>query len=238
MGYATHILTLSEYIRKEICEILRWPENRVTAVPLAPAEVFRPRPSEHVAAACRALGLPEDYLLFVGSLEPRKNIGLVIEALERCRFDIPLVLVGWEAWGEKRWLEAARSKGLEKRIFIVGYVDDETLARLYSGATALVYPSLYEGFGLPILEAMACGCPVICSNVSSMPEVAGDAARLIDPFDAEDLAAAIDEVIDSSAYRAHLFQKGLRRAAAFSWTRTARKTLAVFRKVIEENRMS
>lgn len=238
MRYVTHILTISQYIREEICDILGWPPSGVTAVPLAPADVFRPRAQEDAAAARKTLHLPEDYLLFVGSLEPRKNIGLVVEALRRCRSDIPLVLAGWEGWGDKSWLEAVRSKGLKEKIFIVGYVDDETLASLYTGATALVYPSLYEGFGLPIVEAMACGCPVICSNVSSMPEVAGGAARLIDPSDPDDLAAAIDEVAGSPAYRADLSQRGFVRAEAFSWARTARETLGVFQAVIEENGLS
>ncbi len=234
--FATHILTLSQYMREEICDMLDWPENRVTAVPLAPADVFHPRDKRDVAATCRALGVPDDYLLFVGSLEPRKNLDLLVKALEQGRFDIPLVLVGWEGWGEKAWLKAVRSNKLKKRIFVVGYVDDETLARLYTGAMALVYPSLYEGFGLPILEAMACGCPVICSNVSSMPEVAEDAARLINPLDVQDLIAAIDEVVDSSVYRAHLSKKGLVRASTFNWARTARETLEVFRAVMDEKR--
>ena len=236
MPYATHILTLSQYIRDEICDVLKWPAERVTAVPLAPAKPFRPKADEDVAAARRTFGLPRDYLLFVGSLEPRKNIGLVVEALARCRTDIPLVLVGWEAWGDKSWLKAARSRGLCKRIYLLGYVDDETLACLYTGATCLVYPSLYEGFGLPIVEAMACGCPVICSNVASMPEVAGDAARLIDPEDPDDVAAAIDEVAASPGLRQDMVRRGFARAAAFHWQRTAEETRAVFRAVIEENR--
>lgn len=118
---------------------------------------------------------------------------------------------------------------------MTGYLDDDTLACLYSGATALVYPSLYEGFGLPIVEAMACGCPVICSNVSSMPEVAGDAARLIDPRNPDDLATAIEEVVESSVTQKDLAQRGLARAATFTWRRTALETRQVFQAVIEEN---
>lgn len=233
MHHVTHILTLSQYVREEICHVLGWPLERVTAIPLAPAKVFRPKSRQEVAKARTKFCLPDDYLLFVGSMEPRKNIGLLMKALQICRSCIPLVLVGWEAWGEKGWLETARSQ-FPRRIFLLGYVDDETLASLYSGAAALVYPSLYEGFGLPILEAMACGCPVICSNAASMPEVAGGAARLVDPRNPEDLAAAIDELMGSTDRRKRLTQEGLRRAAQFSWERTARQTAALFRKVLQE----
>ena len=114
-----------------------------------------------------------------------------------------------------------------------GYVDEETLACLYSGAAAVVYPSWYEGFGLPVLEAMACGCPVICSNTSSLPEVAGDAAIFVGPEDAEGLAHALDTVLDDSALRQSLAQRGLMRAAEFSWENTATRTLEVFANVLE-----
>ncbi|ROR03142.1 glycosyltransferase family 4 protein [Desulfosoma caldarium] len=236
LDYATHILTISQYMREEICRLLGWPEEKVTAVPLAPARHFSPRPLEAVALVRKRLGLPKEYLLFVGSLEPRKNIGLAVQALTRCRHDIPLVLVGWTAWGDKRWLAEAQLHRRRPRLIALGYTDDETLACLYSGATALVYPSLYEGFGLPILEAMACGCPVICSNTSSMPEVAGEAAHLIDPLDPQDLASAIDQVLDASDYRQHLIRAGLKRAAGFSWERTARQTRSVFQAILSEAR--
>lgn len=238
LSRATHILTLSDYMRDEISCVLQWPQEKITAVPLAPAEHFAPRNPEAVASVRKRLGLPNHYLLFVGSLEPRKNIGLAVQALHRCRSDMPLVLAGWEAWGDKTWLETVPTGRRQPKIFRLGYVDDETLACLYSGATALIYPSLYEGFGLPILEAMACGCPVICSNKSSMPEVAGAAARLIDPGNPDDLAAAIDEVTGCPEYRQDLIHRGYARAAAFSWTRTAQETQAVFSAVMAKNHLS
>lgn len=180
----------------------------------------------------RNLGLPEDYLLFVSSLEPRKNIDLLVAALELTRTDIPLVLVGWQGWGEKPWMEKVNSKRLKGRIFFTGHLPDRDLKAVYSGATALIYPSIYEGFGLPILEAMACRCPVICSNAASMPEVAGDAAILIDPFDADDLARAIDLIVhDTSAGKA-LIEKGVRHVAGFTWRKTAQKTVDIFKQVI------
>jgi glycosyltransferase involved in cell wall biosynthesis len=234
MRYAAHILTVSEFMQQEICDILDLKPEQVTAVPEAPAPHFWHRSPEAIQRVRQNFSLPQEYLLFVGSLEPRKNLPRIIQAMERCKMDIPLVLAGWEGWGDKTWMETIRGAGLEERIFVTGYVDDETLTCLYSGATALVYPSLYEGFGLPILEAMACGCPVICSNVASMPEVAGDAAFLVDPFDAEDLAAAVDKIVGDQAIRQHLIAKGFARASAFTWKQTAEKTRDVFLRVAQE----
>jgi glycosyltransferase involved in cell wall biosynthesis len=228
MRYAAHILTVSEFIRNEICEVLSIPPEDVTAIPEAAAPHFWRRSFDAVERVRGIHSLPQEYLLFVGSLEPRKNLPLLIHAMRRCRTDISLVLAGWEGWGEKSWMETIQGTGLEKRIVFTGYVDDETLACLYSGATAFVYPSLYEGFGLPILEAMSCGCPVICSNTASMPEVAGNAAVLIDPCDAEELAVAIDTLTGDRDMRYAQIQKGLCRAAEFSWRRTAELTRDVF----------
>jgi glycosyltransferase involved in cell wall biosynthesis len=231
MCYASHILTVSEFIRNEICEILSIFPEQVTVVPEASAPQFWPRPLEAIQQVRRSFFLPHEYLLFVGSQEPRKNLPLLVQALCCCRTDIPVVIAGWEGWGDKSWMEKIQGSGLEKRIVFTGFVDDETLACLYSGATAFVYPSFYEGFGLPILEAMSCGCPVICSNVASMPEVAGNAAYLINPCDAEELAFAIDLMAGNKDARLLQIQKGLCRAAEFTWRRTAEQTREVFCRV-------
>lgn len=236
--YSNHIVTLSRFVKNEVCDFLHWPEERVTAIPLAPAPHFKPKSSEDVQRVLKRFAIPSDYILFVGSLEPRKNLQAVIQALSKTTSKIALVLAGWAAWGEKRWLHEAERKGLLKRIFLTGYVDDETLACLYSGALALVYPSLYEGFGLPILEAMACGCPVICSNASSMPEVAGDAACYISPHNPEELSHAIDLVLQSSNHRNDLIFKGSRRAALFTWQKTAQATMQLFRDVVNDGPIS
>lgn len=229
MRHAAHILTVSEFVRNEICEVLAITPEMVTVVPEAAAPHFWPRSREFVERIRHRYSLPQDYLLFVGSLEPRKNLPILIRAMQQCQSDIPLVLVGWEGWGDKSWMETIRHAGLEKRIIFTGYVSDDTLACLYSGATVFVYPSLYEGFGLPILEAMACGCPVICSNTASMPEVAGDAAVLIDPCDTGDVANAIDVLVGDPDLRLGMAQKGMVRAAAFSWLRAAAMTMDVIR---------
>jgi len=160
---------------------------------------------------------------------------LLIQAMRRCNPNISLLLVGWQGWGDKSWMQTIHESGLAQRIILTGYVDDETLACLYSGASAFVYPSLYEGFGLPILEAMACGCPVICSDVASMPEVAGEAAIRIDPAGIDDLTAAIDLLSGDQHERQRLIARGFARAADFTWKRTAEKTLEVFQKTASGN---
>jgi len=235
LGYATHIITISNFIRSEICDELHLPGEKVTAIPLAPDLFFFPRKRGKAEVVVEALGLPRDYILFVGTLEPRKNLPILIKAAAVCESDIPIVLVGWEGWGSEEWLEMVKDQGLRSRIFTTGYVDEESLACLYSNALALVFPSLYEGFGLPVLEAMACGCPVICSDAASLPEVAGNAAILIDPAEFEDLAVAIDRVVSDSALRMDLIKKGFERAGQFSWERTAKQTLEVFRSVVDQD---
>ena len=231
LPYASHILTISEYVRNEIIDEIGLPPHLVTSIPLAPDPTFYPREKPQVGEVLRRHGWPEEYILFVGTLEPRKNLSLLIKALTIADTKIPLILAGWQGWGDKKWMQIISDQELQRRIFFTGYVDEETLACLYTGASAFVFPSLYEGFGLPILEAMACGCPVICSNAASMPEVAGKAAFLIDPTDAEALAYALDSVLTDSTLRQSMIQQGIERAKQFSWKETAVKTLEIFQQV-------
>ncbi len=231
MSYATHILTISKFIRQEIIDEFSVPPEMVTAIPLAPDPIFGLRTAEEVKKVKQQYKLPESYLLFVSSLEPRKNINLLIEAMHSVSVDIPLVLVGWQGWGDKDWLEKIKSTSLKNRIHIIGHVPDEHLVEIYNGATALVYPSLYEGFGLPIVEAMACGCPVICSNAASMPEAAGDAGLFINPQKSNELSDAIETVVMNSEKRTELIRRGHLQAKSFSWERTANETLTLFKKV-------
>ena len=231
LPYASHILTISEYVRNEIIEETGLPPHLVTSIPLAPDPVFFPRERPQVTEVLKRHGWPEEYILFVGTLEPRKNLSLLIKALTIAETKVPLILAGWQGWGDKKWMQLLDNRKLQQRIFFTGYVDEETLTCLYTGASAFVFPSLYEGFGLPILESMACGCPVICSNAAGMPEVAGKAAFLIDPTDAEGLAHALDAVLTDSQLRQSMIQQGIERAKQFSWKETAVKTLEVFSQV-------
>lgn len=234
LHFASHILTISEFIRQEICNTFTLSPSTVSAIPLATDSHFHPRSAEKIDLVRKRYNLTGEFLLFVGSLEPRKNLPLLIQAIQRCNIRVSLILVGWEGWGDKSWMQTIRESGLGERIILAGYVDDETLACLYSGATAFVYPSLYEGFGLPILEAMACGCPVICSNIASMPEVAGDAAIQIDPTNPDELTRAIEGVIADDTLRHWMIHNGFLRAEQFTWCKTAENTLEMFKKVVSE----
>jgi alpha-1,3-rhamnosyl/mannosyltransferase len=229
LRYANHILTSSEFTRREIIDEFKVSSSMVTAIPLAPDPLFVPSNDDVVKKVRLKYNLPGSYLLFVSTLEPRKNIDLLIEALTIADTDIPLVLVGWQGWGEKRWLEKIGGKNLKNGIYLTGHISDHDLRAVYTGAQALVYPSLYEGFGLPIVEAMACNCPVICSDAASMPDVAGDAAILIDPGRSDELAAAIETVVHDTEIRNKLVKRGFKQAAGFTWESTARKTLEVFK---------
>lgn len=181
--------------------------------------------------------LPTPYLLYVGSINARKNIARLLEAYARVRERHPqlnLVIGGKRQWQTRAIDETLERLRLTDHIHFTGYVSDTDLPALYSAATAFVFPSLYEGFGLPPLEAMACGTPVITSNVSSLPEVVGNAALLVDPYDVQALTRAIERIVQDEALRADLRQRGLGRAQQFSWAEVARKTCAVYEQVLNQ----
>lgn len=203
---AACVIAVSEFTAREVEELLRVPRERIRVVPNAVEPVFAP-------GGPRAEG---EYVLAVGTLEPRKNLPRLAEAARRVGRE--LRVVGETGWGDVR-LEGAR---------VLGRVDDAELARLYRGAACLAYPSLYEGFGIPVLEAMACGTPVVTSRGGGTEEVAGGAAVLVDPLDVEAIAAGIEEAVGR---RAELRALGLERARAFSWDDSARRTVAVYREV-------
>lgn len=234
LAYASHVVTISRFVMEEARSRLGLEKDRLSVVPLAADAVFFPRSASEIEVVRRQFGLQGPYFLFVGSLEPRKNLRLVWNALQRLKATVPLVLAGWHAWGEKSWLAEALSPSVActSRVVLTGFVDDATLAALYTGATALVYPSLYEGFGLPVLEAMACGCPVVCSNTSALPETAGDAALYIEPHDADGLANVLERLLTDVAMRETCRSRGLERARAFSWEKSAQAMGYVFRKLI------
>jgi glycosyltransferase involved in cell wall biosynthesis len=228
---ADAIITPSQAVRYDVIERLHVPSDRVVAIPEAAGPQF-------ARAADGALGrmrwkyhLPTRYVLSVGSLEPGKNRRRLIHAyaqLWREGLDCPLVVAGQPAWRYRGDLELVRRLGLEDRVRFLGYVPDDDLPALYSGATIFAFPSLYEGFGLPVLEAMSCGTPVITSSISATAEVAGDAALVVDPRDTDALAEAIRRVARDAALRGDLRARGLERARHFSWQRTARETLFVY----------
>jgi glycosyltransferase involved in cell wall biosynthesis len=216
------ILTVSEFSRQRLIEYLQLDPNKVVAIPNGVDERFNPAASENVPAMRARLGLPERYVLFVGSLDPRKNLLGLLKAWDQisAKLDCPLVICGASS-------HVFRSAGIEKlpeRVVLSGYVADEDLPALYAGAALFVYPSLYEGFGLPVIEAMACGTPVVCSSTTSLGEVAGSAACLVDPANGDSIAAGILRAAEDEELRRGLRSRGLQRAAEFSWDRTARET--------------
>jgi alpha-1,3-rhamnosyl/mannosyltransferase len=175
-------------------------------------------------------------MLYVGTMEPRKNLLQIVRAMslfpDNLRKHLPLVCVGWRGWKNEELMVEINRLELATDFFFLGRVDDNNLAKLYSGARVFLYPSVYEGFGLPILEAMACGCPVICSNQASLPEVAGDAAVLVAPEDHELLAHKIENTIENKDFRQHLVETGYQQITKFSWEKAAGKTMAVFRQLM------
>lgn len=215
-------ISVSEFTRKEARRYLGLNGNSITVIPLANSpEVFYPRTDLEIESMRRRFGIPERYFVFVGTGDPRKNRPIISEALQAANLSIPLVVAGWTGW--------ARQTAREKNIVPLDYISDEDLARLYSGARALVYPSLYEGFGLPVLEAMNCGCPVICSRCAGLPEAAGNAALYLkNPTDVAELAGLLGRVAGSEALRQQLISKGLEQAGHFSWEETAQSTFDSF----------
>jgi glycosyltransferase involved in cell wall biosynthesis len=191
---------------------------------------FSPRTTTEIDAARSALGIGStSYLLCVGSLEPRKNLGRLLTAWGKAQTAAPeeLILVVAGGSANARVFENVEFGAVPSRVHFTGYVPDEFLPSLYSGALAVVYPSLYEGFGLPPLEAMACGAPVVTSMNTSLPEVVGDAAVLVDPYDVDAIAEGILQVVSSPSLRSTLRANGLARAACFTWESAARQTLEV-----------
>ncbi|MFZ5366153.1 MAG: glycosyltransferase family 4 protein [Patescibacteria group bacterium] len=219
------IIAVSESTKKDIVEILGIPEERIRVIYEACNTEFTERAKENTEKVKRKYGIEGDYILAVGTLEPRKNLKRVIEAFSLLTGSVPvtLVIAGKFGWGT----EISNDKFQMTNIKLLGYVPKEDLPALYAGAQVFVYPSLYEGFGLPILEAMACGCPVVTSNVSSMPEVAGEAAILVDPLNVEDITLGIIKALKN---RKELIRKGLKRSVKFSWEKTAQETLRVYQK--------
>ena len=239
---AARILALSEYSRSDIIETYGIEPDRVSVIPPAAPGHFAPvTDAVELARVRRNYGIEDEYILSVGSIQPRKNLARLIAAYASLRRLRPqaklpqLVLVGKKAWLFDETLRAATEHGLTSVIIFTGYVPEADLPALYSGARCFIYPSYFEGFGLPVLEAMQCGTPVIAGNRTSLPEVVGDAGLLVDPFDEQALALAMARVIENSDLAAELCVKGLKRAREFSWQKTARMTIEVYEQAVKRN---
>lgn len=225
---ATRVIADSLATSRDLAAHYGVPQDKISVVyPGVDATLARVIDGERLAAVRARYGLPETYLLFVGTLQPRKNIARIVRGYARWRRDsgrddIGLVLAGQQGWlYDPRWVEGVAG------VRLPGYIDDADVAALYSGALALLFPSLHEGFGFPVLEAMRCGTPVITSSTSSLPEVAGDAALLVNPRDEVAIARAIERVVADAELRAALVARGYRQAGQFSWQRAAEQTVRV-----------
>jgi glycosyltransferase involved in cell wall biosynthesis len=230
---AAHVVAVSEWTRREVIALLDVPPRKVTTIPNGRDERLGPLPPKQIAAFRRAHDLPERFVLFVGTLEPRKNLPALLRAYAAVRpsLGIPLVVVGGKGWLYDPIFAVVEELGLRDDVRFAGFVPQEDLASWYNAATVLVYPSLYEGFGFPPLEAMQCGTPVITSNTTSLPEVVAKAALTVDPADETALSEALQAIVHDAALRADLRERGLEQARMFSWDRAAQQTRAVLHSV-------
>ncbi len=229
---AKQVIAITENARGDFIREFGVTPHQITAIPLGVEASFRPAAQAEISVARAKHGLPERFALYLGSNKPHKNLRGLVEAwLSLPENNAHLVVAGaWDdRYPEARQLAEARGG---KAIRWIGRVAENDLPALYSAADAFIFPSLFEGFGLPVVEAMACGTPVVCSNTTALPEVAGDAAMLVDPNDASAIAGALERVLGDEQLRAELRAKGLARAAQFTWERTAARTLEIYRQVV------
>jgi glycosyltransferase involved in cell wall biosynthesis len=233
---ADAVIACSESTRTDTIELLGADPAKVVVAYEAVDEDFAPIERAEAAAKLeRTYGIRQPFLLFVGTIEPRKNLCALVQAFARIAGDIPhtLVLAGGPGWNSQPVFEAIEQLGLRDRVLCTGFVSNHSdLACFYSAADLFVFPSLYEGFGLPLLEAMTCGCPIGASNTSSVPEVAGEAALYFDPASPDDIAATIMRLIEDAPLRNSLVARGLAQAEKFSWDNCARATMDVYKRVI------
>jgi glycosyltransferase involved in cell wall biosynthesis len=234
----THIIAISESTKRDIQQYAGVPDNRITVIHhAADTSIFYPRAREAASNSISHYGIRAPYIIYTSRIEsPGKNHLRLIRAFEQIKQDdgVPhqLVLAGADWHGAEEVHQAAAKSRFSSDILLTGYVKGEDLPNLYCGADLMVFPSLFEGFGLPILEAMSCGVPVACSNNSSMPEIAGDAAELFDPLNVESIAKSMLSILSSPEKAADIGRRGLDRAGEFSWGKTARKTLDVIHGVV------
>jgi glycosyltransferase involved in cell wall biosynthesis len=237
LRFVDRIITDSDSSRRDIVRFLRFPKERVAAIPIGVASRFTPVGEDDCRRVRHRLGLPTEYILTVGSLSPRKNLETLFAAYHQLRQrDLPhrLVVVGPTAWKSSGIFHRLRALGIEADVLLTGFVPDDDLPALYRGASAFAFPSLYEGFGLPPLEAMACGTPVVTSNKSSLPEVVGDAGLLVDPLDVDALTSALDRLLTDPELSSALIRRGIVRSKSFTWERTAHAHSCIYRDVATE----
>lgn len=228
---ANHIITGSNFTKQEIIRYMQIPQDKISVIYHGVNhELYKPYPQNELQNTKIKFSLPQNFLLFAGSIEPRKNLLTLLKAYnlfsEEQKRALPFILVGFKGWENREIMQEIEKN--KEHIRYLGYVSDEELAHLYNLCTLFIYPSLYEGFGLPPLEAMACGAAVIASNIASLPEVCGDAALYVEPSNPQDIKDKITLVIESETLKKELSQKSLSQAAHFSWKSAAEKHFEIF----------
>lgn len=233
--HAARLIAISESGRRDLERIYGVEPERIDVVVPGVGDAYRPLPPDDVAAFRRRAGLPDTFILHVGTLQPRKNLPTLVEALARLnRPEVALVLVGGKGWEYDAIFQRVNALGLAERVRFAGYVDDDEMPLWYNAAAVLAFPSRYEGFGMPIVEALACGVPVVAAGASSLPEAGGDLALYFDPEDAGELAARLAAALDDPALRPRLLRDGPTHAARFSWAAAGAATAAVYRRAAAE----
>ena len=234
---ADMLITDTETTRQEVATYFGWPLDKIRAVPLGCSEEFRPRSVDELTPLLTKHALTsQGYSLYVGTIEPRKNLEVLLDAYallpQAVKQQWPLVLIGYKGWRSEE-LHARIEKAVKEGwAHYLGFVEADDLPLIYAGARIFVFPSLYEGFGLPVLEAMASGVPVVCSNASTLPEVTGDAAAMCEPQDVDGLSELISRALQDENWRNQAISKGLLQAASFSWQRCAEETTQVYKEVL------
>ncbi|MBN1136319.1 MAG: glycosyltransferase family 4 protein, partial [Anaerolineae bacterium] len=232
---ASAVITVSECSKRDIVAHYGLDPDKVTVIYEAAGPEFGPASPADQQRVRRRYGLPDQFLVHVGVIEPRKNLVRLVEALQRLRdegLSVPLVVVGPKGWLYDDFFRRLEQLQVRDAVCFPGYVPLADLPAIYSAATLAAMPSVYEGFGLPVLEAMACGAPVVCSNTSSLPEIAGDAARYFNPLSVEEIAAAIRAAWTDPDLRAAMRRQGLSQASRFSWSEAAHQTLTLYERVL------
>ncbi len=240
LPWAEHFITISQATKNQMVELLNISPEKISVTPLGINPKMKKQPRVDAQIFLSQYGLIFGaYILFVGTLEPRKNIETLLQAYaalpKRLRSQHPLVLAGRKGWRMDHLDSEIRRLGIESTTHLIGYVPLDHLPALYSGATVFVYPSLYEGFGLPPLEAMACGSPVITSNCSSLPEVVGDAGVQVEPRDTNKLREEIEWMLEDTSHRNLFCQRGLERAELFTWKACVEGTVSVYSEVLKRS---
>lgn len=233
--HATRITAISHSTKADLIELLGLPAEKIDVTPLGyNRAMFRPLPQEDIAAFKAAKGLPDRFWLYLGTLEPRKNLVTLLEAYAQLPADdrLPLVLAGGKGWDYEPIFQAIEQHHLSEMVSTPGFIPSEDMALWYNSADCFVYPSVFEGFGLPVLEAMACGTPVITSNVSSLPEVAEGAGLTLPPHEVDAWTAALLKAYSDEKWRAQARTAGLNKAAQFTWENTAQRTIESYQKAL------